>query len=473
MGKVRRQVAAHRSLHSLEMTMGRFLPAGLLEELKLMPGRRVRWLPMVLIFWVFLQMVLNPGSSCREAQRTTQAWWRRQGRRWLNPNTNALCQARARLPLDWLQKVWWRLADRICTQAGTLPGCHGRRVLVLDGTSVQAPDTSTSQARWPQPTNQKPGCGFPLIHLVGVYCLSSGALLRAVHGTWKDHEQRLFALLHRYLRRGDVLVADRGFWSFANLAFLPLRGVDFIVRAKYSDRMDWRQGRRLGKNDRLMTMNKSVEPSRVMKRRRWSRLPEQITVRQIRVRVTVKGHRDQELVVCTTLLDPVTWPASQIAALFLRRWRVEMNFDDLKTSQEAAVLRCQSPEMIMRELLMHAIAYNLIRRLMLETSILMGVPLDTQSFKGTIDTLRAWRDTIASHHLPSHREDIFIDMLALCARDFLPVRRGRHEPRAVKRRPKPYQLLTSPRHRFKEAPSRKNKGIPKRKSQSHITVIPA
>ena len=99
MKKVRRQVAAHRSLHSLEKTMARFLPAGLLQELGEMPGRRVRWLPMTLIFWVFLQMVLCPGTSCREAQRATQAWWRRQGRRWLNPNTNAFCQARARLPL--------------------------------------------------------------------------------------------------------------------------------------------------------------------------------------------------------------------------------------------------------------------------------------------------------------------------------------------------------------------------------------
>ena len=89
---------------------------------------RVRWLPMTLIFLVFLQMVLCPSSSCWETQRATQAWWRRQGRRLLNPNTNAFCQARARLPLAWLQKVWWRLADRICAQARSLLGCHGRRM---------------------------------------------------------------------------------------------------------------------------------------------------------------------------------------------------------------------------------------------------------------------------------------------------------------------------------------------------------
>ena len=367
--KVRRQVAAHRSLHSLEKTMARFLPAGLLQELGEMPGRRVRWLPMTLIFWVFLQMVLCPGTSCREAQRATQAWWRRQGRRWLNPNTNAFCQARARLPLAWLQKVWWRLADRICAQAPSLPGCHGRRMLVVDGTTVQTPDTTSNQAQWPQVTSQQSGCGFPLVHLVGFFCLSSGALLRATHGAWKDHEMRLFALLRGTLRRGDVLVADRGFWSFANLAFLPLRGVDLIVRAKYANTLDWRQGQRLGKDDRLVT--------------------------------------------------------------------------------------------------------DMIRRLMLESSLLQGTPIERQSFKGTVDTLRAWRETLAAPGHASQREDVLLDMLLLCALDQLPHRPGRHQPRAVKRRPKPYQLLTRHRRLFTESPSRQNKGKPRTKSKHHSTVLSA
>ena len=369
MKKVRRQVAAHRSLHSLEKTMARFLPAGLLQELGEMAGRRVRWLPMTLIFWVFLQMVLCPGTSCREAQRATQAWWRRQGRRWLNPNTNAFCQARARLPLAWLQKVWWRLADRICAQAPSLPGCHGRRMLVVDGTTVQTPDTTSNQAQWPQVTSQQPGCGFPLVHLVGFFCLSSGALLRATHGAWKDHEMRLFALLRGTLRRGDVLVADRGFWSFANLAFLPLRGVDLIVRAKYANTLDWRQGQRLGKNDRLVT--------------------------------------------------------------------------------------------------------DMIRRLMLESSLLLGTPIERQSFKGTVDTLRAWRETLAAPGHASQREDVLLDMLLLCALDQLPHRPGRHQPRAVKRRPKSYQLLTRHRRLFTESPSRQNKGKPRTKSKRHSTVLSA
>ena len=220
-------------------------------------------------------------------------------------------------------------------------------------------------------------------------------------------------------------------------------------------------------------MSKPDDASRVMKRRWWSRLPQQIIVRQIRLRLTQRGHRDEELVVTTTLLDPVAWPAAQIATLYLRRWRVEMSFDDLKTSQELAVLRCQSPDMILRELLMHAIAYNLIRRLMLESSLLLGTPIERQSFKGTVDTLRAWRETLAAPGHASQREDVLLDMLLLCALDQLPHRPGRHQPRAVKRRPKPYQLLTRHRRLFTESPSRQNKGKPRTKSKRHSTVLSA
>ena len=125
-------------------------------------------------------MVLSPGSPCREAQRSVQAWWWRQGRRWLNPDTSALCQARKRLPIGWLRRLWWRMADRLSAQSPSLPGCHGRRVLVVDGATLKAPDTEENQACWPQPGSQKPGCGFPLVHLVGVFCLREKGVRRFV-----------------------------------------------------------------------------------------------------------------------------------------------------------------------------------------------------------------------------------------------------------------------------------------------------
>ena len=463
MRAARQRLAKAKDLHTLESLAADWLPRETLAELASLPGKRLRWLPLTLVFWACLNMVFHPGSPCREAQRSIKAWWKRRKRQWRNPCSSAFCAARARLPLDWLRALWWHAADRLAAAAPALPGCHGRRVLVVDGTSVSAPDTYENQRQWPQPKSQKPGCGWPLIALAGIFCLGSGALLRAAHGAWKTSEARLFALLRRTLRRGDIVVADRGFWSFANLAFRPLRGADMLVRGRYADRIDWRKGRRLGKDDRLITMQRPADKdaSRVMSTRLWRRLPQTITVRRMRARIERPGFRTQELLLITTLLDPTLWPAEVLITLYARRWRVELYFDDIKTTMHASAMRCQSPAMVRRELLLHAIAYNLIRRIMLQSAWQQGAPLDQLSFKGTLDTVRHWQHTLAATRSARARDDALTSMLALCAADLLPLRPGRSEPRVLKRRPKPYQYLTRPRPQMRVSPSRNNKGRPK------------
>lgn len=464
MKAARAKLGAQHSLTDLEASAGHLLPREVLGELRFVPGSRCRWLPLIVIFWSFLSMVLNPNMTCREAQRAVQAWWVRQGRIWRSVSTSAFCMARSRLPLTWLRKLWWRLADRLAAAAPGLPGTHGRRVLVVDGTELQCPDTPGCQARWPQPSSQKPGCGFPHILVVAIFCLRSGALLRAVHGSLKAHEARLFALLRVWFKRGDILVGDRGFWSFPNLALLARRGVDSIFRARYADKINWRKGRRLGKCDRLVTMKKPRTPSRVMTRRLWLRLPEQIELRIVRGQVRRKGWRTETLVITTTLLDAGKWPARELLALYARRWKVELYFDDIKTTMRAETLRCRSVAMVEREMVLHAIAYNLVRRLMLEAALETGAPLERLSFKGTLDTLRQWRSLLAMHSSRARRMQILRRMLELCGRDKVPLRPGRNEPRCVKKRPKPYQMMTKPRRQMKPAPSRRHKGKPKRSS---------
>jgi hypothetical protein len=464
MPAARQRLTKAKDLHSLESLAGAWLPAGMLRELAALPGKRLRWLPLPLVFWACLNMVFHPGSPCREAQRSIQAWWKQRQRNWRNPCSSAFCAARARLPLEWLRRLWWRAADRLAEMAPTLPGCHGRRVLVVDGTSATAPDTYENQQQWPQPKSQKPGCGWPLISLVGIFCLSSGALLRAAHGTWKTSQARLFALLRRFLRRADIVVADRGFWSFANLAFLPLRGADMLVRGRYADRIDWRKGKCLGKGERLIVMKRPADKdaSRVMSPRLWRRLPPSITVRQVRARLVRRGHRPQELLLITTLLDPVLWPVQTLVALYERRWPVELYFDDIKTTMHASSMRCLSPAMVRCELLLHAIAYNLVRRIMLETATQHGAPLDQISFKGTLDTVRHWQHTLAAQRSATARQDALEAMLELCAADLLPLPPGRSEPRVLKRRPKPYQYLTCARRHMRVSPSRNNQGKPRK-----------
>ena len=243
-----------------------------------------------------------------------------------------------------------------------------------------------------------------------------------------------------------------------------MRAVDFVVRGRYASRIDWRKGQRLGKDDRLITMKRPADKdaSRVMTARLWKRLPAAITVRQVRVHMTQPGFRTQSLLLITTLLDPVLWPVATLAALYERRWRVELYFDDIKTTMQAANLRCLTPGMVRRELLLHAIAYNLIRRILLQSAWQHAAPLDQLSFKGTLDTIRHWQHTIAAQRNAGAREAALEEMLVLCAADLLPRRPGRREPRVLKRRPKPYQYLTRPRHLMIVSASRNDKGKPRK-----------
>ena len=156
------------------------------------------------------------------------------------------------------------------------------------------------------------------------------------------------------------------------------------------------------------------------------------------------------------------WPVETLVALYERRWRVELYFDDIKTTMQAARMRCLTPAMVRRELLLHAIAYNLVRRIMLQSAWQEGAPLDQISFKGTLDTVRHWQHTIAAQRGASAREDALEEMLILCAADLLPLLPGRREPRVLKRRLKPYQSLTRPRHLMRVSPSRDNKGKPRK-----------
>ena len=209
------------------------------------------------------------------------------------------------------------------------------------------------------------------------------------------------------------------------------------------------------------------DASRVMSARLWQRLPAAITVRQVRVHMTRPGFRTQSLLLLTTLLDPVLWPVETLASLYTRRWRVELYFDDMKTTMQASSMRCLTPGMVRRELLLHAIAYNLVRRILLQSAWQHGAPLDQLSFKGTLDTVRHWQHTIAAARGTEARRDAVEEMLLLCAADLLPLRPGRREPRVLKRRPKPYQHLTRPRREMIVSPSRNDKGKPRKSTPTY------
>jgi hypothetical protein len=317
------------------------------------------------------------------------------------------------------------------------------------------PDTAVNQAVWPQPGGQKPGCGFPVAKMVGLFSLSSGALLEECVGDLHSHDSLLFTSLWDRLSKGDIVLGDRGFCSYGAMAALLGRGVDTVMRLHQMRKVDLRRGRRLGQGDQLVEWSKPAQPPLHVTPAQWDLLPQTLAVRLIRVVVETPGFRTRSVLIATTLTDAALYPADAIRELYARRWTIELHFAQIKTILQLDVLRCQSPTMIHKELQIHLIAYNLVRVLMQKAAHLHDVPLERISFKGSLDTLRHWAAAIhASSKTPRKQAELIRRMLEAIAADPLPLRPGRAEPRAKKRRPKNYQLLNKPRHKMKPSPHR-------------------
>jgi hypothetical protein len=296
-------------------------------------------------------------------------------------------------------------------------------------------------------------------HVLALFHSGTGLLLRAVASPWRTHDMRHAALLHPELEEGDILLADRGFASFAHMALLFLRDlhavfrchqkqiVSFRVGRKHTGQRKSRKGlprsryvRRLGRRDQVVAYTKPTAKPTWMEDAPWAALPTTLLVRELRFFTPQRGYRTQVITLVTTLLDPHAYPAAALAELYLSRWQIEVNFRHLKTTMGMEVLHCKSVAGVLKELHMFAIAYNLVRLVMLEASRRQGVPLDRVSF---IDALRWLRDAPA---------DALLTPLVIN-----PARPGRVEPRVLKRRMKKYKLMRKPREALRNALLRKKK----------------
>ncbi len=335
-------------------------------------------------------------------------------------------------------------------RVGKPDALRGRPVKVVDGSTTQLADTRKNQQRYPQPSTQSKGCGFPVLKLAVLFCLNSGAVLNIILGSLHYHDLRLFRQLWDQLKAGDILLGDRAYGEYTTLATLPTRGVDVVARLHQKRKVDFRKARRLAKNDGLFVWTKGWQQSEILTAAEWARLPAQITVRIVRFTATIRGFRARRVTLVTTLLDPVAYPAHELAALYARRWRLERCLRDLKTTLGMDQLRCKSPDMAEKELLAYLVAHNLIRCVMAEAVAQYSVDLERISFKGTVDALRQYSAAIAQARNRKMRRLLWDDLLLNLVRDLVPPRPGRQQPRAVKRRPKPYPLLNQPRRKFVE-----------------------
>jgi hypothetical protein len=460
------QTSTFRSLSQYQEAFGEFIPPALLARQKSGVNSRTRIFTSLIIFWAFLAQVLERGSSGRDALRRLIAWSRQEHPHAPapSPDTGGYCQARARLQTQTIEQIGTHLAERLQRQVPASELWQGRRVKIVDGTTASMPDTAENQEAWPQPRSQKPGCGFPLVKLVGLFELASGALTHLTEGHHRVHERVLARGLWRHLEPGEVLLGDRGFCSYQDLCEIAQRGADAVMRFHGARKLDLAKAERLGPHDWRLTWQKPAQCPKGGLPETWAALPETLTVRLVRYRVETPGFRSEEVTLVTTLLDPVAFPAPALAELYFRRWSVELHFREIKTLLGLDVLRCLTPEMVRKEIALQRVAYNLVRVLMQRAALVHQVSLRRLSFKGTLDSLATFADAIHSlSGKPRRQQALLEDLLLTLAQDLLPVRPGRVEPRARKRRAKNYHLLTKPRRQM-HVPNHRHR--PRKSSQN-------
>jgi hypothetical protein len=383
---------------------------------------RDRKLTPAVTVWLFMLQVLNGNVAITALRHVGK----------LAASASSYCEARARLPLSLFAQLFDAVAQQAsaasaASAASTATLLNGRRVVLGDVTTFSTPDTPQLRDHFGYPSGQRDGCGFPVGKLLGVIDALSGAVLVALCCPLFTHEAREMLSLHPLLRRGDVLVADRGFCSYAQLALLAQRGVDAVVRLHQRRATQW------AKEYRESWQRPKKRPT-WMSAALWSSLPQQLTVRIVRYTVPRKGCRTRVVYVATTLLDPLAYPAETIMRLYGHRWQIETCFNQLKTHGKMNALKSRTVEGVVKELIIYLIVWNLVRMTMARFAARAGVSVWRVSF---LDAVR-WLCALLHPGRPR--------ALTLLIN---PERPGRWDPRKLKRRLKQYDLLKEPRQNLK------------------------
>jgi hypothetical protein len=396
--------------------------------------------------WAFVAQVVSGQKSCLAAVARVLVLLTILGRKPCDAGTGAYCKARAKLPEGFLQRLTCDVGRQLEDEAPDSWRWHGQRVVLLDGSTLSLPDTAANQEAYPQQRSQRPGVGFPIARWVALLGLATGALLASAFGPWRGKqtgETALFRTLLDDLERGDVLVADRYYCSYWLVALVLLRGVHVVFRKHQLRHTDFRTGRRLGRNDHVVTWSKPARPA-WMERADYEALPTTLSLREVRTQITTPGCRVKDLVVVTTLLDANAYQMVDILDLYHERWHVEIDLRSIKTQMKMEILRCQSPDMVRKEIWAHLLAYNLVRKVMAQAAHEHGLTPRQLSFAGAMQTLNAFRTVLlaaAAADLPALCDNI----LKAIARHRVGNRPDRCEPRKVKRRPKGYSRMLKPR----------------------------
>jgi DDE family transposase len=442
-----------RAVAQIKADVSQHLQAARIEQIcrELGHGWRDRVLPPAVTVHAFLLQVLHGNTACDHVPYLMGGSF----------TGDAYGQARRRLPLPVFERL-------LAATTEALGPCHneaerwcGHRLWLLDGSSCSMPDTPALQKAFGQPGAQKPGCGFPVAHLLALFHARTGLLQQMLTAPLRTHDMAHAWRMQAALQPGDVLLADRGFCSFVHLAQLRQGGFHGVFRLHQRTIVSFRKGRLhvpprprgylkkflkgatglprsrwirwLGRRDQLVEYFKPRQRPNWMSTETFAALPDSVTVRELRFTIELPGSRTKEVTLVTTLLDPTHYPAEELAQLYFDRWQVEVNLRHLKQTLRLDVLRTKTVEGVHKEVCMIALAYNLVRLVMLEAARRQEVAANRVSFIDALRWLCNARPGEELRKLKVHR------------------RRHRLEPRVRKRRPKQYPLMKRPRAVLRQA----------------------
>lgn len=397
----------------------------------------------------FLAQLLNADGSCQQAVDGLIAERVTAGKKKCSADTGGFCKARRRLP----EKVFWNLARRSGQmtedQADSSWNWNGHRVRVADGSTLQIADTAANRAEYPLQKNLQPGLHYPVVRILVVFSLAAGVIVEAAIRRYQGKgtgETSMLRELASLFQKGDVLLADRYYSGYWDIAFWLARGVYFVSVISASRTVDFRRGQRLGKGDHLVTWKKTFRPE-------WvdaefaKHAPQRIQLREIHIRVEVAGFRVKQLWIVTTLTDAKKYTAESIGDLYRRRWQAELQLRSVKTHMSMERLRCKTPSMVRKEFATYVLAYNSIRKVGMEAAREHSLLPHQISFKHTLQSITEFFPRF--HNRQCTLDHWLNAFLTTVAEVLVANRPNRIEPYTCKTRPKEFPPPKETRHSYK------------------------